>query len=64
MGYYLCFALALVPAGHYAQKVGQRPLMACGLGLIAIGLITLLLPLGVAGRLSTVGASSKVNVAV
>lgn len=41
MVYYLCFALTLVPAGHYAQQIGPRKLMYVGLTLAAIGLLSL-----------------------
>ncbi len=36
--YYLCFALALIPAGHFGQIIGTRQLVLSGLGLIAAGL--------------------------
>lgn len=36
--YYLCFALALIPAGHYGQIIGTRHIVLGGLGLIAMGL--------------------------
>jgi predicted MFS family arabinose efflux permease len=36
--YYLCFALALIPAGHYCARVGSRNLIVGGLALVAIGL--------------------------
>ena len=51
VAYYLCFALTLVPAGYYAQRIGQRPLMAGGLALTGLGLALLTLPLGVGGLL-------------
>ncbi len=38
MTYYLCFALILVPAGHFAQHFSPRPLMYIGLSLAALGL--------------------------
>ena len=38
MTYYLCFALSLVPAGHFAQHFSPRPLMFVGMSLVAIGL--------------------------
>lgn len=41
MVYYLCFALTLIPAGHYAQQIGPRKLMYVGLTLAAIGLLSL-----------------------
>ncbi len=42
--YYLCFALALIPAGHYAQNWSARPLMYGGLVLAAIGVFAMALP--------------------
>lgn len=42
--FYLFFALALVPAGHIAEKISPRPLMYCGMLLSAIGLSLLILP--------------------
>ena len=45
MIYYLAFALALIPAGHYAQRHSAKPLMYCGLLLAALGLMALALPL-------------------
>lgn len=44
MAYYLFFALALVPAGHFAQQYSPRPLMYIGLGLSALGIAALALP--------------------
>lgn len=41
--YYLSFALALVPAGHYSQKLGSRNLVLSGLALIAAGLLSMTL---------------------
>jgi MFS family permease len=43
MAYYLSFALTLIPAGHYAQRVGPRLLMCGGLTLAAAGLLSLTL---------------------
>ena len=37
--YYLSFALALVPAGHYSKRIGSRALVRGGLGLIMAGLL-------------------------
>ncbi len=37
-GFYLTFALALIPAGHLARKIGTRPLMYIGLTLAGIGI--------------------------
>lgn len=45
MAYYLFFALALIPAGHYSEQHGPRPLMYGGLLLAAGGLLCLALPL-------------------
>ena len=42
--YYLCFALALIPAGHYAQNRSARPLMYGGLVLAAIGVFAMAIP--------------------
>jgi MFS family permease len=44
IGYYLCFALALIPAGHFAQHNSTRPLMYMGLLLAGGGLIALSFP--------------------
>ena len=44
MAYYLFFALALVPAGHFAQQYSPRPLMYIGVGLSALGIAALALP--------------------
>lgn len=41
MAYYLCFALALIPAGRYAQQFGPRRVMTLGLSLAALGLFGL-----------------------
>lgn len=43
MVYYLCFALSLVPAGHFAQHFSPRPLMYLGMSLAAFGLGLLVL---------------------
>jgi predicted MFS family arabinose efflux permease len=43
MVYYLCFALSLVPAGHFAQHFSPRPLMYLGMSLAAVGLGLLVL---------------------
>ena len=43
IAYYLCFALALVPSGHFAQHATPRPLMYVGLFLAGAGLMTLAL---------------------
>jgi predicted MFS family arabinose efflux permease len=39
--YYLCFALALLPAGRYEQKVGPRTMLVGSLALISISLMTM-----------------------
>ncbi|MEQ8355018.1 MAG: MFS transporter [Kiloniellaceae bacterium] len=41
MGYYLCFALALIPAGHFAAQVGARRLIYTGLTLACFSLFAL-----------------------
>ncbi len=41
IAFYLCFALALVPAGHFAQHHSPRPLMYFGLLLAGVGLLLL-----------------------
>jgi predicted MFS family arabinose efflux permease len=41
MAYYLFFALALIPAGHFAQQVNPRPLMYWGLLLAGCSLVVL-----------------------
>lgn len=46
VAYYLCFALSLVPAGHFAQHFSPRPLMYIGLFLAAAGLGLLVLEPG------------------
>ena len=43
MAYYLCFALALIPSGHFAQNYNARPLMYVGLLLAGAGLFILTL---------------------
>ena len=37
-GFYLTFALALIPAGHLAKRIGTRPLMYMGLMLAGCGI--------------------------
>ena len=39
--YYMCFALALIPAGHYSQRTGSRNLVLGGLGLVMLGLLAM-----------------------
>jgi predicted MFS family arabinose efflux permease len=41
--YYLCFALALIPAGHYCARLGSRNLVMGGLAMVAIGLASMAL---------------------
>ncbi len=41
IAFYLCFALALVPAGHFAQHHSPRPLMYLGMLLAGGGLLLL-----------------------
>lgn len=43
IAYYVCFALALIPAGHFAERYGARRLMSVGLALAAAGLLGLAL---------------------
>lgn len=47
VAFYLCFAIALLPAGHFAQHYSARPLMFWGLILAAGGLLALALPLDI-----------------
>lgn len=41
VGFYLLFALTLIPAGRCAQRIGPKPLMYCGLLLAGSGLAML-----------------------
>jgi MFS family permease len=41
MGYYLMFALSLVPAGRIEAKIGARSLMLLGLILASFGMVTM-----------------------
>ena len=41
MAYYLCFALALIPAGHLAQHIGPRRLIYFGLAVACLSLLAL-----------------------
>jgi predicted MFS family arabinose efflux permease len=43
MTYYLCFALSLIPAGYFAQRLSPRPLMYGGLMMAAAGFVALAL---------------------
>jgi MFS family permease len=42
--YYLCFALSLIPAGHFAEKHGPRVLIWAGLIVASLSVFGLLLP--------------------
>ncbi len=41
MAYYLFFALSLIPAGYYAQRIGPRRLIYAGLSLASFSLLSL-----------------------
>jgi len=41
VGFYLLFALTLIPAGYAAQRIGPKPLMSVGLLLAGAGLLML-----------------------
>ena len=41
LAYYLCFALTLIPSGHYVQVVGARRLIYLGMALAAVSLLSL-----------------------
>ncbi len=43
IAYYLCFAVALIPAGHFSNLYGPRRLMFTGLLCAALGIIGLVL---------------------
>jgi MFS family permease len=45
--YYLCFALALIPAGRFAEKRGPRTLIWSGLILASVGVFGLSLPFNI-----------------
>ena len=45
--YYLCFALSLIPAGHFAEKHGPRILIWVGLIFASLSVFGLLLPLNI-----------------
>lgn len=45
--YYLCFALSLIPAGHFAEKHGPRVLIWAGLIFASLSVFGLLLPLNI-----------------
>ncbi|MGI9405281.1 MAG: MFS transporter [Hyphomicrobiaceae bacterium] len=41
VGFYLLFAVTLIPAGYMAQRIGPKPLMSVGLLLAGAGLLSL-----------------------
>ena len=45
--YYLCFALSLIPAGHFSDRYGPKPLIWPGLILASASILGLMLPLGI-----------------
>jgi predicted MFS family arabinose efflux permease len=45
--YYLCFALSLIPAGHFSERFGAKPLIWPGLLLASASILGLTLPLGI-----------------
>jgi MFS family permease len=45
--YYLCFALSLIPAGHFADRYGPRPVIWGGMVLASATLFSLIFPLGI-----------------
>jgi MFS family permease len=45
--YYLCFALSLIPAGHFAERFGPRLLIWSGMILAGASVLSLALPLGI-----------------
>jgi MFS family permease len=45
--YYLCFALSLIPAGHFADRFGAKPMIWPGLILASASILGLTLPLGI-----------------
>ena len=45
--YYLCFALSLIPAGHFAERRGPRLLIWLGLVLASASVLGLVLPLDI-----------------
>ena len=45
--YYLCFALSLIPAGHFSDRYGAKPLIWPGLILTSASILSLTLPLGI-----------------
>jgi MFS family permease len=45
--YYLCFALSLIPAGHFSERFGAKPMIWPGLILASLSILGLILPLGI-----------------
>jgi MFS family permease len=45
--YYLCFALSLIPAGHFADRFGAKPMIWPGLLLASASILALTMPLGI-----------------
>src|SRR5262245_2515034 len=45
--YYLCFALSLIPAGHFSDRHGAKPLIWPGLILTSVSILGMTLPLGI-----------------
>jgi predicted MFS family arabinose efflux permease len=45
--YYLCFALSLIPAGHFSDRFGAKPLIWPGLLLASAGILGLTMPFGI-----------------
>src|SRR5216683_2261229 len=45
--YYLCFALSLIPAGHFSERHGPRALIWSGLLLAGMSMLSLTMPLGI-----------------
>ena len=45
--YYLCFALSLIPAGHFSERRGPRALIWSGLLLAGLSMLSLTMPLGI-----------------
>ncbi len=46
--YYLCFALSLIPAGHFSERHGPRSLIWSGLLIAGLSMLALTLPLNMA----------------
>ena len=45
--YYLCFALSLIPAGHFCERFGAKPIIWPGLILASASILGLAFPLGI-----------------